>query len=414
MSYLIRITVAGCLVLICNTVLAGELPAQLQSLLPALPLSQQPGQPVGTARIDLLLNNAISHGLIAGGVVLVGDRNGTLFERAYGKTSTDPDARPMAIDTIFDLASLTKVIATTPAILKLAEERKISLVDPVVRWFPEFSGKDKSDLLVMNLLTHTSGLDDVPLAEASPLKSAIEKAAAQKLKGEIGNRFKYADINFILLGELVRRASGIPLDAYTKANFFAQLGMKDTGFTPDGDTSLRCSATTSDGRNFFVGMPQDHEARMLGGVAGHAGLFSTVRDLARFCRMILDGGEFMGRRVLSQRAVLQMTAPYFSRDGQVVRGLGWDRSSPYSSPKGSGFSDISFGHTGYSGSSIWIDPAENLYVVLLTARLEYRNIREFNQLRSDLSTTVAELFSPQPVSGVVARSIPDIRRGNLP
>jgi len=315
----------------------------------------------------------------------------------------------MAIDTIFDLASLTKVIATAPAILKLAEERKLSLVDPVARWFPEFFGKDKNDLLVMNLLTHTSGLDDLPLAAASPLQSAIEKAASQKIKGEIGNRFRYADINFILLGELVRRASGIPLDAYTKTNFYAPLGMKDTGFTPDGDTSLRCSATTGDGRNFFVGLPQDREARQLGGVAGHAGLFSTARDLARFCRMILAGGDFSGRSVLSERAVLQMTAPYFSRDGQVVRGLGWDRSSPYSSPKGSGFSDISFGHTGYSGSSIWIDPAGDVYVVLLTARLEYRNVHEFNQLRSDLSTAVAELFSLNPFAGGIARSAPVAR-----
>jgi CubicO group peptidase (beta-lactamase class C family) len=342
-------------------------------------------------------------------VVLVGDRNGTLFERAYGKSSTDPDARPMAIDTIFDLASLTKVIATAPAILKLAEERKLSLVDPVTRWFPEFVGKEKDDLLVMNLLTHTSGLDDVPLAALSPLKSAIEKAASQKIKGEIGNRFRYADINFILLGELVRRVSGLPLDAYTKANFYSPLGMNDTGFTPDGDTSLRCSATTADGRSFFVGLPQDHEARQLGGVAGHAGLFSTVRDLARFCRMILAGGEFMGESVLSERAVLQMTAPYFSRDGQVVRGLGWDRSSPYSSPKGSGFSDISFGHTGYSGSSIWIDPAGDVFVVLLTARLEYRNVHEFNQLRSDLSTAVADLFSRIPASGSVASNATDSR-----
>lgn len=400
---------AGGVILACCTVFAGELPVQPPALLPVAPTPVQADKPTGTARIDLLVNNAIARGLIAGGVVLVGNRNGTLFERAYGKTSTDPAARPMATDTIFDLASLTKVIATTPAILKLAEERKLSLVDPVTRWFPEFSGKEKDDLLVVNLLTHTSGLDDAPLAAAAPLKSAIEKAATQKIKGAIGNRFRYADINFILLGELVRRVSGIPLDAYTKANFFTPLGMQDTGFTPDGDTALRCSATTSDGRSFFVGLPQDHEARQLGGVAGHAGLFSTVHDLARFCRMILDGGEFMGRTVLSERALLQMTAPYFSRDGQVVRGLGWDRSSPYSSPKGSGFSDISFGHTGYSGSSIWIDPAGDVYVVLLTARLEYRNVREFNQLRSDLSSAVAQLFSLNPASGTVARSAPDTK-----
>jgi CubicO group peptidase (beta-lactamase class C family) len=404
MSLSLRTIITGCLALTCSMAVAGELPAAPSVLPSGASLPAPTGRPEGTVRIDLLLNGAIARGLIAGGVVLVGNRSEILFERAYGRTSTDPDARPMAADTIFDLASLTKVIATAPSILKLAEERKLSLVDPVTRWFPEFVDKEKDTLLIMNLLTHTSGLDDVPLSESSPLQSAIEKVASQKIKGEIGNRFRYADINFILLGELVRRVSGVPLDDYAKANFFAPLGMKDTGFTPDGDTSLRCSATTADGRSFYIGLPQDHEARQLGGVAGHAGLFSTVRDLALFCRMILAGGEFKGRSVLSERAVLQMTAPYFSRDGQVVRGLGWDRSSPYSSPKGSGFSDISFGHTGYSGSSIWIDPAEDLFVVLLTARLEYRNVHDFNQLRSDLSTTVAELFTLKPLPMAVARS----------
>jgi len=400
MHFIRNIFTSG-LVLFCSVAFAGETPVQQPGPVVA------PAPVTGTAKIDLVLDGAISRGLIAGGVVLIGNRKGTLFERAYGKASTEPDSRPMAIDTIFDLASLTKVVATAPAILKLAEERRISLVDPVVKWFPEFAGKDKNDLLVMNLLTHTSGLDDFPLAAEFPLQSAIAGAATQKIKGEIGSRFKYADINFILLGELVRRVSGVPLDTYAAVSFFTPLGMDDTSFKPDSGKASRCSATIGEGKSFFIGLPQDYEARQLGGVAGHAGLFSSVRDLARFCRMLLEEGEFAGRRILSERAVLQMTAPYFSRGGQVVRGLGWDRSSPFSSPKGSGFSETSFGHTGYAGSSIWIDPAADIFVVFLTSRLEYKKTREFSQLRSDLSTVAAELFTPPPAMGTIARSARD-------
>ncbi|KAF0218996.1 MAG: hypothetical protein FD174_2385 [Geobacteraceae bacterium] len=356
------------------------------------------------AKIDLLLESAITRGLIAGGVVLVGNRHGVLFERAYGRVSSLPDARPMTVDAIFDTASLTKVVATAPVILKLAEERKISLVDPLVKWFPEFAGKGKDDLLVLNLLTHTSGLDDFPLSAANPLTSAIAGAATQRVKGGIGSRFKYADINFILLGEMVKKATGVGLDAYAAVHFFAPLGMKDTAFNPDREKIERCSATILTNRTLMVGQAQDYLARQLGGVAGHAGLFSTAYDLARFCRMILNEGVFEGGEVLSSRAVRQMTAPYFSRGGSVVRGLGWDIASPYSSPKGGGFSEISFGHTGYSGSSIWIDPETDLFVVLLTSRLEYRKIKEFSQLRSDMSTLAAELFAASPLAGEVAFS----------
>jgi CubicO group peptidase (beta-lactamase class C family) len=349
-------------------------------------------------KIDLLMESAISRGLIAGGVVLIGDRKGILFERAYGRTSPGTNTPLMGIDTIFDIASLTKVVATAPAILKLAEEGKLSLVDPVVRWFPEFAGKGKDDLLVLNLLTHTSGFDDFPLATHNPLQSAVERAAAQKLTGGIGSRFRYADINFILLGEMVRRITGVTLDRYATASFFTAMGMQDTSFNPDEEKVRRCSATIGTDNALLVGHVQDPMARQLGGIAGHAGVFSTARDLAKFCRMILSEGEFDGIRILSERAVRQMTAPYFSRGGNVIRGLGWDITSPYSAPKGSGFSEESFGHTGYSGSSLWLDPTTDIFVILLTSRLNYKNSKEFRQLRSELSNLSAEIFP-----GVVAR-----------
>lgn len=351
-------------------------------------------------RIDSLMNEAMVHNLIAGGVVLIGNRDRILFEKAYGRVSPFPDAPAMAPDTIFDIASLTKVTATTPSVLKLAEEGRISLLDPVIKWFPELAGKGKDAILVMNLLTHTSGLDDVQLSSANPMQSAIDGAAAQKLKGEVGNRFRYADLNFILLAELVRRATGAPLDLYAQVSFYRPLGMTDTAFHPK--EAARCSGTISDERILF-GEPQDYLCRQLGGVAGHAGLFTTARDLARFCRMMLAGGTLEGRRVLAQRTVDQMTAPYFSRGGTVVRGLGWDISSPFSAPRGQGFSRVSFGHTGYSGSSVWIDPASDTFVILLTARLDYKKVHEINKLRGDISTLAAQIFGIPAEFGEMAK-----------
>lgn len=365
-----------------------------------LALSTRAFAAADTAAIDKVMGEAISKGLIAGGVVLVGNRSGTVFEQGYGRVSGVPDARPMSADTVFDLASLTKVIATTPSVLKLASEGRLSLTDPVQKWFPEFLGHGKEQIVVYNLLTHTSGLDDFPLDPAAPMASAIAGAASQKVKGEVGSRFRYADINFILLAELVRRATGAGLDLYSYASFYLPLGMIDTGFNPLNKG--RCASTVADDR-VYTGEPQDRLCRQLGGIAGHAGLFSTAADLARFCRMMLAGGELDGRRVIDARAVQQMTAPYFARGGQVVRGLGWDIDSPYSAPRGHGFSRASFGHTGYSGSSVWIDPDSDAFVILLTARLDYHRTKEFNRLRSDVSTAACSVFGVPPVLREMAR-----------
>lgn len=343
-------------------------------------------------RIDQLMESSIQNALISGGVILIGNRDGTLFEKAYGRVSATADSRAMTVDTVFDLASLTKVIATTPAILKLAEGGRLSLVDPVRRWFPELEGKGKDDLLVMHLLTHTSALNDFSLSPEKPMQSAVDGVAEQSLKGEIGSRFHYADINFILLGEMVRRVSGEALNEYTAKMFYKPMEMKDTGFLPSVEQKSRAAATLGDGALQFLGDPQDHLARQLGGVAGHAGLFSTARDLAVFCRMMLSDGRSAGREILAQRTVNQMIAPYFSRGGKVTRGLGWDISSPFSAPRGAFFSRSSFGHTGYSGASLWLDPDADLFVILLTSRLEFRKKAEFSQLRSELSTLAVEAF----------------------
>ena len=365
--------------------------------LPAASPAVEPPRPPPLSAIldiDFLMEHAASHGLIAGGVVLIGTRSGTTFERAYGRMSADPLAPPMRTDAIFDVASLTKVVATAPAVMKLAEEGKLLVTDPVAAWFPEFGGEEKKELRVKHLLTHTSGIEDFPLSPPDPLQKAVEGCAARPLKGALGDSFCYADLNFILLGDLVHRASGVTLDRYAAERFFAPLGMVDTFFTPPSVVRPRLSATVLPDRALITGEPQDYHARQLGGVAGHAGLFSTATDLARFCRMLMNGGELDGRRVLAERTVAQMTAPQYAQGGKVMRGMGWDIVSPYSSPRGHGFSEFSFGHTGYSGASIWIDPKRDLFVVLLTARVDFRRTGEFNRLRRDLSTIAVMSLAP--------------------
>lgn len=346
-----------------------------------------------TATIDFLVENAVSRGLIAGGVVVIGNHAGILYSTSRGRLTTAMDSPPLSERTIFDIASLTKVFATAPALMKLLEDGRITLMDPLTRWFPEFEGTGREDITILNLLTHTSGLDDLTLGTEEPLKSAIQRAASQKIWKLPGNRFRYADINFILLGELVHRATGVSLDRFCLEHIYAPLGLTSTMFLPPRELAAAIAPTLGARNEMAAGVVQDENARQLGGVAGHAGLFSSAADLAVFVRMLLGGGVLDNRRIFAERVVTQMTAPYFYSNGNVVRGLGWDIYSPYSAPKGNAFSEMSFGHTGYSGSSVWIDPQRDLFVILLTTRLDYRDKRHFSQLRNNISTLAMSNFS---------------------
>jgi CubicO group peptidase (beta-lactamase class C family) len=365
------------LIFICLTGIASPLSASGE-----LPLANR------SDIIDQLLERAMASNLIAGGVVIIGNQSGILFTTARGRLNDNPGAPLLDERSVFDLASLTKVVATAPSVMKLLDEERISLLDPLSRWFPEFKGSSGEEVTVMNLLTHTSGLSDFDLHPGEGMEETIRKAAAQKLRSRPGSVFKYADINFILLGELVHRVSGKRLDTFCHDELFAPLGARDTMFLPPSTLAGTIAPTLG----YTEGIVQDRNARRLGSVAGHAGLFSSASDLALFARMILGGGAIEGKQILSERVVNQMTAPYFSNRGAVVRCLGWDRNSPFSAPKGRCFSEMSFGHTGYSGSSIWIDPMQDLFVVLLTNRINYRYSGVINQLRRDVSTVASELF----------------------
>jgi CubicO group peptidase (beta-lactamase class C family) len=359
------------------------------------------------ATIDHLMERAISNNLITGGIVVVGDHTGIISSTARGRLAANPDAPLLDDQTMFDLASLTKVIATAPAVMKLLDEGKISLTDPLSRWFPEFKGSERESITILNLLTHTSGLSDFDMSTEQAMETAVRRAAAEKGQ-QRGSGFKYADINFILLGELVHRVSGRTLDAFCRDELYAPLVVPETMFLPTPDLMNRIAPTLG-GRS---GIVQDRNSRCLGSVAGHAGLFSSARDLARFARLMLDGGEIDGKRILSEQAVKQMTSPLLCGNGSVVRGLGWDMNSPFSAPKGRLFSEASFGHTGYSGSSIWIDPKQDLFVILLTNRLNYQDVSMFNQLRRDISTiAVAEFRQPgnlQQVTALLTTTTPTV------
>ena len=344
--------------------------------------------PLDSATIELLLERAIADNLIAGGVVVVGNHDGIISTSARGQLNATAGSAPLNERTVFDVASLTKVIATTPAVMKLLDEGKIALSDPLSRWFPEFADAGQGQITILNLLTHTSGLNDIMLSPGQSMQSAIRKAASQPYRPEPGSRFNYADINFILLGELVYRVSGERLDQFCREQVYGPLGAQDTMFLPPGDLAAGIAPTSGS----TGGQVQDTNAHRLGGVAGHAGLFSSAYDLSRYARLMLGRGMLDNRRILSEQAMAQMVTPYLCNNGHVKRGLGWDIQSPYSAPKGSFFSEASFGHTGYSGSSIWIDPQQDLFVILLTRRVNYRDTRNFNQLRRDVSTVAASQF----------------------
>jgi CubicO group peptidase (beta-lactamase class C family) len=319
---------------------------------------------------------------------VIGNHEGILSTAAKGQINAAPDSPLISDHTVFDLASLTKVIATAPAVMKLLDDGLINLSDPLSRWFPEFAKADHGEITILHLLTHTSGLRDFNLSLNHSMGRAVRRAAAQNYRQWTGNRFDYQDINFILLGELVRRVSGQTLDAFSRRQIYGPLGLQETMFLPLRGPNADIAPTAGYGS----GVVGDANARRLGSVAGHAGLFSSAYDLSRFARLMLGGGMIENKRILSERAIAEMTTPYLCNRGQVRRGLGWDIDSPFSSSKGSFFSEASFGHTGYSGSSIWIDPQHDRFVILLTRRVNYHDLRSFNQLRTDVSTIASTDF----------------------
>jgi uncharacterized protein YbbC (DUF1343 family)/CubicO group peptidase (beta-lactamase class C family) len=388
-------------------VLLAAAPAWAQSSgrIPAGGASGRPAAGVDTARleaIDALVEQAIAAKAMPGAVVVVGRGDTVLYEKAFGQRAVAPLAEPMSLDTVFDLASLTKVVATTTAVMQLVERGTLRLTDTVASWVPGFERYGKGEVTIRHLLTHVSGLrPDVDLGD--PWKgydAAIDLAKDEVLQSRPGERFVYSDINFFLLGHIVGRVSGEPLERYTVRHVFEPLGMTDTGFLPAVARIGRIAPTErcrfldawpckAPGEEPLRGVVHDPTARRMGGVAGHAGLFSTARDLTRFVRMLLGGGTLGPRRVLAPLTVARMIAPATPAGMPSARALGWDVDTSFSANRGELMPLGSFGHTGFTGTSIWADPRTKLFVIFLSSRLHPDGVGDVAAIRARVATVAA-------------------------
>ncbi|MSO53417.1 MAG: DUF1343 domain-containing protein, partial [Acidobacteria bacterium] len=356
------------------------------------------------ARVDEIVQAGIAAKAAPGAVVLIGRGDQTVYEKAYGTRATVPSTEPMTLDTVFDLASLTKVVATTTAVMTLVEQGRVRLNDPVASFVPGFDRYGKAGITVRHLLTHVSGLrPDVDLHPWTGYDAAMALAIDEVPTAAPGEQFVYSDINFFLLGDIVSRVTGESLDKYLTRVVFGPLGLRDTGFLPAKTLLPRIAPTERCAEQDawpckrpdaapLRGVVHDPTARRMGGVAGHAGLFSTAQDLQRFARMLINGGELDGVRILSPATVARMITPVTLPANAGTRGLGWDIDTSFSSNRGDLFPIGSYGHTGFTGTSLWIDPASKSYVIFLSSRLHPDGVGDVGVLRSRIATVAAAVI----------------------
>ncbi|MEO6588978.1 MAG: exo-beta-N-acetylmuramidase NamZ domain-containing protein, partial [Pyrinomonadaceae bacterium] len=383
------------------------------------------------SQIDALVNKDIADKKLPGAVVVIGHKGKIVYRKAFGNRALVPNVEKMTIDTIFDVASLTKVVATTTSIMMLVERGQIRLNDTIGKFIPEIEDENVKKITIQQLMTHITGFaPDFDLREkwtgGDGMLNALYK---EKLRQPSGTKFVYSDINFIVLAEIVRRTSSLRVDEFADANVFSNLSLKKTGFFPFDPKTLRQNpvsfgflgngvAPTENikGQNSYLGstwtgddqtgnkilraLVHDPTAYRMGGVAGHAGLFSTGDDLARFCQMLLNGGILDGKRVLSQATIARMTAPIVVSEDGATRGLGWDINTAFSSNRGELFPLGSFGHTGFTGTSIWIDRVSQTFVVFMSNRVHPDGKGDVTALRAKVATIAASSIEDMPVETV--------------
>ena len=358
--------------------------ALLFLLLPARAVDEE-----SMASIRSTMNGAVAAKTIPGGVLWMERGPGPVCE-AFGNRMVDPRTEAMTKDTIFDAASLTKVLATAPGIMLCIQDGKLTLDTLVSKLIPEFTGGGKETVTVRHLLTHTSGTrSGIPRERVwSGYKEGLAAAVAEPLQSRVGERFRYSDINFILLGDIVRRVSGSSVDEFAAARIYRPLGMVDTGYRPSSKKRGRIAPTTREPDGLVHGVVHDPTSRRMGGVAGHAGLFTTARDIAAFCRMMLNGGKSAAGKPIFTPATLRLMTQANNLPGGVRRGFGWDVQSYYSDMKGTVFGPSSYGHTGWTGTAFWIDPDSRAFVILLTNRNhpdEHASVRDLRLIISTLA-----------------------------
>ncbi|MDA7680778.1 beta-lactamase family protein [Verrucomicrobiales bacterium] len=348
-----------------------------------------------TVAIDSLLNNSISQSKIPGAVLWI-EKEGKSYHKSYGNKCITPAIKKMTNDTIFDAASLTKVMATAPSIMVLIDQGKISINDKVIKHLPQFEGTQKKRITIKQLLTHTSGLPPVlpRKPEWEGYDKAIDLCYSVNVIDNPGQKFRYSDVNFILLGEIVNRVSGLSLKKFSEKEIFYPLKMKDTCFLPNRKLIDRISPTTKEKGLLIHGVVHDPSARAMGGIAGHAGLFTTTNDLAKFCRMIVNDGKIGNVRILNKQSIELMTRNHTSiTKHKVSRGLGWDIDSKYSGARGDIFPKMkSFGHTGWTGGSVWIHPNTKSFVILFSNRNHPIERRSIKSIQHELGNLSAKAF----------------------
>lgn len=380
-------------------------------------------------QIDALVEKDIADKKLPGAVVLIGHRGKIVLRKAYGNRTLVPAIDKMTVDTIFDVASLTKVVATATSVMALIERGELRLNDTIGKYIPDIDDKDAKSVTIQQLLTHTSGYrPDFDLGEKWLGREGMLAALkVEKLRAAPGTRFVYSDIGFIVLGEIVQRVTGASLSQFATQAVFDPLKMGDSNFVrkmkvelgppgmnvmPSDPYVLRIAPTENikgqqsylggtfdgkDGDKMLRGEVHDPTAYRMGGVAGHAGLFSTADDLARYCQMILNGGTYNGVRVLGSNTIARMTAPNVISEDGATRGLGWDMNTPFTANRGDIFPLGSVGHTGFTGTSIWIDRVSQTFVVFLSNRVHPDGKGDVTPLRAKVASIAAAAVEDVPV-----------------
>lgn len=373
--------------------------------------------------IDEIVNRAIVEHRIPGAVVIVGHNGGVVYHRALGMRALVPVQEKMTAGTIFDMASLTKPLITATAVMQLYQQGKLSVNDPVAKYLPEFAANGKRGITIRDLLTHYSGLPpDLALSDPWEGKeAAYQLAFAIAPLRPAGVRFQYSDINFIVLGALVERISGMPLNEYALRNIIQPMGLTHTRYLPPASWIPLIAPTqwehgasaaglpgskTFPGDTMLRGVVHDPTSRRMGGVAGHAGLFSDADDMAVYAQNLLDRLAGRPSKFPLSRIVLEkMVVPEQPATGTALRGFGWDIDSPYSSNRGTLFPVGSFGHTGFTGTSLWIDPVSDSYVIVLTNAVHPNGPTGITEMRAKIADAAAVALGIHADGGALAAHI---------
>ena len=351
------------------------------------------------ANIDRVVRRGIAAGGYPGAAVVVGRKGAAVWQKGFGTLSWSKESPAVSPErTIYDVASLTKVVGTTTAIMLLFDEGKIGLDSPVSTYIPEFSGGLKDSVTVFHLLTHRSGLPagrDLWRIATTPAE-ARAAVIRTELVCKPGSCYVYSDLGADLLAAIAERVSGVELDKFLEQRVFGPLGMDDTFFRPADSVRARVAPTElTPPRGYPLrGEVHDENAYALGGVAGHAGLFSTAEDLALFAQMMLNGGEYNGTRILADS-----TVTLFTKRAAGTRALGWDSGEGGGAGSGRYLSDQAYGHTGYTGTSMWIDPTRDMFVILLTNRVHAPRARRPAKVISDVRHDLADAAALAVIDG---------------